>query len=361
MQIITLSKRWKHHSVSAGYDRLLNNIDSVDISPVRRKHYFIQKKYRKYFWNKIYQKSRLLNHYGLSDFITEARVLLRSKLKSTDVVHALYAEDQLNLLLQHREKLSSALVGSFHLPVESAYIQNVLPTGIFDRFRRLDAAIVVSNSMVDHYEKLIGAGKVFYVPHGIDTEIFCPAEIEKDKHSEKLEILIVGGHGRDWKLVEQTILQTKKYGLDISFRAVVPPGVSRRLKLLPNTETFSGIPEKELIDLYRKADAVFLPVNFATANNSLLEALACGTPVISTNIGGIPDYLNEDCGWLLPEGNSESIFELLHSVSKNRELAKMKSVPARTSALRFDWENIAEEIQAVYSTAVQNYNSKHDR
>jgi glycosyltransferase involved in cell wall biosynthesis len=74
------------------------------------------------------------------------------------------------------------------------------------------------------------------------------------------------------------------------------------------------ISETELVGLYRSADILFLPVINATANNAILKALACGTPVISTLVGGVPDYVNDESGWLLPVGDVVGHVDLIASL-----------------------------------------------
>jgi len=119
----------------------------------------------------------------------------------------------------------------------------------------------------------------------------------------------------------------------------------------------SQISEDELITLYRGADALFQPVTNATCNNSVVEALACGTPVISTRIGGLPDYVSEESGWLLPVGEVAGHVELISSLYGNRELARNRRSAARAQALKFDWHLVAQQMSAVYVAAKRNSDS----
>ena len=97
----------------------------------------------------------------------------------------------------------------------------------------------------------------------------------------------------------------------------------------------------------------------ATANNSILESLACGTPVISTLVGGIPDYVNDESGWLLPVGDVGGHVNLIASLAANRELAWRRRQAARNQALKFDWRLVAEQMMAIYAI-VKSQRSRSD-
>lgn len=358
LNVITLSKRWTHHTKSGGYDRLENEVSSIHIKPGNNLYNPFPEKIRKGIWKKIVPSSRNVNGYDFRDFLAELKTFYNAKRVNADVVHSLYGDDQLNMLLKFRHKLNCALVGSYHLPARSEFVQRVAKTGAYKRLNRLDAGIVVSNSMVGEYEKWIGQGKVFFVPHGIDTGIFSPADNDIINQRDHLKVLVVGGHGRDWDVVEKVIQEFRGQKYRIEFHAVVPGKVKERLNHLDNLRLYTGIPEDELINLYRDSGVVLLPVKFATANNSLLEALACGTPVISTNTGGIPDYLDETCGWLMPRDDVKSIVQLLEELLEHPDVIKSKSEAARVKAMKFDWGKIKEQVYRVYKLAYKNWKGK---
>ena len=118
-----------------------------------------------------------------------------------------------------------------------------------------------------------------------------------------------------------------------------------------------GIPEAELIALYRNADAILVPMVDATANNAVLESLACGTPVISTAIGGMPDYIDPKSGWLFPKGAVAPVVDLLKRISADRSVAESRREAARIQALKFDWKKVAAQVHDLYSAVIKGRNT----
>lgn len=268
---LLFAKRWAHHTPSGGYDRLCREIGYPSVFVNKNKNISFFRSIRKRLKPHLLPSSRYVNMYGLNDLTGELKVFYKTRKYGYSLVHSIYAEDQLNLLLDYRSNLKAALVGSFHLPFESLFIQKVLGSGYQKRYSRIDAAMVVSRCMISDCEDWLGKGNVFYVPHGIDTGTFQPAKNQADKfQNSTLNVLSVGIHGRDWETVMEVSTQFTD-NPKIKFSAIVPHRIRDRFKNNPEIDLFSKISEAELIKKYQKADILFIPVKFATANNSLLE------------------------------------------------------------------------------------------
>jgi glycosyltransferase involved in cell wall biosynthesis len=101
-----------------------------------------------------------------------------------------------------------------------------------------------------------------------------------------------------------------------------------------------------------------VPVTDATANNAALEALGCGTPVISTIVGGIPDYVDNTCGWLFEKGEVDRIVDLIGEICNQPEVASSRREAARTKALGFSWQRVAKKMRTVYESVAHRQGLK---
>jgi len=352
---LLLAKRWAHHTPSGGYDKICKELDFPSVFVHKKMYAEYYNTIRRRFKRHLLPSSRFVNSYGLQDLLGEMNVFYKARKFGYSLVHSIYAEDQLNLLLDYRNKLPAALVGSFHLPYESDFIQKVVGSGFQKRFMNIDAAMVVSRSMIGDCEDWLGKGNVFFVPHGIDTTTFQPINGLSEKFNENcLNVLSVGIHGRDW----DTVMEVSSHFIEnpnIKFSAIIPGKIRYWFKNNPEIQLYSEIPEKELIEKYQAADILLIPLKFATANNSLLESIACGTPVISTNTGGIPDYLSDSSGWMFNNGDTNSIVKLLKALIDDKSCLRDKSVIARKESLQFDWQNVAKSAIEVYNYAFEKW------
>jgi glycosyltransferase involved in cell wall biosynthesis len=66
-------------------------------------------------------------------------------------------------------------------------------------------------------------------------------------------------------------------------------------------------------------DVFVLPSLAEGTPNCVIEAMACGVPVIATNVGGIPDILDPECGILIPPGNANALAEAMLTLARNPE------------------------------------------
>lgn len=349
MDILCLAKRWQHHTASGGYDRLAREVGATVVR--RAEVSGLSRRVLRRLWTiGASDHLRRLNYrYEYEDFLAEGRLLAGTRFRKPGVVHVLYGDEQLDLLLRLRWLLPSPLVASFHLPT----------LAVTDRFEKvhkhllagINAAIVVSRCQLNDFRSWFGRDRVVYVPHGIDTRRFCPSD--RALPGNTIRLLIVGHHMRDWEATHRIIDECNARRLPVQIDAVLGKAWWPVFTGCANVRLHSGIAEDELIRLYRQADALLLPVVDSTANNAVLESLACGTPVISTSVGGIPDYVDEACGWLFGKGEISGIVELIDQFCGNRESAWSLRESARLKSLEFSWDRIAEQLAGVYQAVAR--------
>lgn len=160
------------------------------------------------------------------------------------------------------------------------------------------------------------------IPNGIDRKCFRPV---KSLLRQRLGLdgrFVILGVANVWerrKGLEYFVKLSEK--LSEEYKVVLIGLSKKQIKSLPENiiglERTSG-PE-ELAEYYSMADVFVnatLEDNFPTTN---LEALACGTPVITFNTGGSPESVDESCGRVVPKGDTEA---LIKAIRQEREVPK---------------------------------------
>ena len=167
------------------------------------------------------------------------------------------------------------------------------------------------------------------IQNGIDLSVFKPFDT---KNGGKFKILGVANVWNDNKGYPDVLLLRKKLDLDLFDITLV--GLSQKqIKELP--KGINGIAstsnQEELAELYSLSDVLINPTYADTFPTVNLEALACGTPVITYNTGGSPEAIDIKTGVIIDKGDVEAMAE---------EIIKMKNSPlssndCRDRALRF--------------------------
>jgi glycosyltransferase involved in cell wall biosynthesis len=158
------------------------------------------------------------------------------------------------------------------------------------------------------------------INNGIDLTKFKPAESNFRKTYNLQDKFIVLGAANQWsenKGLNIFVELSKKLGNNIK---IVMVGLNeKQKKRLP--PQIIGIArtnnEKELAEIYTAADVFVNPTlqdNFPTTN---LEALACGTPVITYNTGGSGESIDDTCGIAVEKGNIRELIQAIHFIKAN--------------------------------------------
>lgn len=114
---------------------------------------------------------------------------------------------------------------------------------------------------------------------------------------------------------------------------------------------FPGRLDSAAVRQHMKGASVFvLPSRHEPFGIVNLEAMASGTPVIATRVGGVPEFVEENIGGVLVESDSRvGIVEGIHRVLSEKKLSMLLSSFGREAVVRFDWCAIARQYAEVYS------------
>lgn len=160
--------------------------------------------------------------------------------------------------------------------------------------------------------------KVSVIHNGIDINVFKPmqTDLRKRLHIGSNKIIVLGvaapwiprkGYKDMIKLSEHKNFQIVMVGVSGEQQKELPKNIIS----VPRTSN-----QQELAEYYNVADVFVNPTysdNFPTTN---IEALACGTPVITYSTGGSPEAIDENTGFVVERGNIEEIVKTIYNLQK---------------------------------------------
>ena len=124
---------------------------------------------------------------------------------------------------------------------------------------------------------------------------------------------------------------------------------------LADSVTFAGsVPQHDTPAFYRTADVFALSSDFDNSPNAVLEAMACGLPVVATDVGGVRDFVVERAGGaVVPPGDAPALADALERFLTQPEAARAAGAYNRLKAsTEFSWRASALRLLDVYSRAI---------
>lgn len=345
-----VSETYAHHAKRSGYAQLENYLmDEVALTQVVGNSASNLVAHLPLRLRERLQRLAGMRTYGLVHLYSEAAVFLDWYRVKGAIFHFLYGDNAFRYS-GHLNRLSrrNALIATFHLP-ETLFRQSILAV---NHLRRLDLAIAVGSSQVDFLRALVGEDKVAVIPHGIDVEYFKPLDDPKPLH-EPLTCLCVGHLLRDYETLLATAWILKLRKVPVKIIIVDAQFDMPQFTGLDNVEIRRGIPDEALRSLYRTADIFVLPLKDCTANNALLEALACGLPIITTQVGSVMDYVDSSCAVLTPFAEPDALAHAIAELSVDANLRVQLGQRARAKALDFAWKKVTQQVVTAYCAVLE--------
>ena len=123
---------------------------------------------------------------------------------------------------------------------------------------------------------------------------------------------------------------------------------------------FTGwLPFEQIPDEMRSADLFVLPSIVEGMPLVLLQAMACGLPVIATEVSGSVDLVQQGRnGVLVPAKDPAALAEALTALLDDRSLCSQMGARSREIALTMDWSEIARSYSALYQAVLSAHTAK---
>ena len=196
--------------------------------------------------------------------------------------------------------------------------------------------------------------RVAYIPNGVEPRFFIPREY---RDGDSLRLLYAG----TW-LDQRGIFYIRDAFRDLAGRlplltmtfagcGVSPQEIQRFFgtELADRISVRPVVAAERMQELYAEHDIFLFPSLVEGLPSVLLEAMATGMPVITTDTCGMADVVqNEFSGLLIPPANAHAMEEAILRVAHSAELRRKLGEAARESMKRYTWERAARQLEALY-------------
>jgi phosphatidylinositol alpha-mannosyltransferase len=256
---------------------------------------------------------------------------------------------------QAARHLGIPLVGTFHSWFPPSSFLSFFHR-IFQReLNRIDAKIAVSEPVIEAHSRYFKA-EWEVIPNGVDVDYFHPnGRMPADVFIRGPRLLFLGrldprnGLNIVLEAMPEILRHDPRTQLDIVGDGPLRKYYERRAHSLGSNVCFMGYVYDERPDFYGKADLYLCPTTRASFGITLLEAMACGTPLVVSDIIGFRELVNGGPEAVLvepdkPEAWARTIIDLISKPGRRAEMALAGLLKAREYA----WPIIAERVLKVY-------------
>ncbi|MGQ9492494.1 MAG: glycosyltransferase family 4 protein [Anaerolineae bacterium] len=247
-------------------------------------------------------------------------------------------------------------------PKLRAYLCQVVPSSV----RRANVVLADSECTKADVIELLGveSDRVWVIYAGVGQEfqrIEDERKLEAVRVRYRLPARFVLGLGtlqprKNFERLIEAYAQVRR-DLDYELQLVIAgalgwmyEGIFEKVKALglQDTVCFPGyVADGDLPALYSMADLFVFPSLYEGFGLPPLEAMACGTPVITSNVSSLPEVVG-DAAWMVDPCDSEALAEAMKQVLSDLALRNQMVSRGLTQARRFTWSQAAEKLLAVY-------------
>lgn len=206
-------------------------------------------------------------------------------------------------------------------------------------------------------------------PNGFDDEIFKVKDVNKEELFKKFGLDIIPeklvsfvGKFTDFKGIDLLIKAARIVTDEIPKIAFAFAGDGqlmpdmKKLKAelkLDNVHFLGHQTQIDVASLYNAADVSVVPSRIEPFGLVAIEALACGTPVVATRAGGLPDFVNEEVGQLVEMENHEALADAIIEEIRNNTKQTKGKYAAKYALDNYSWNKTLQRVIEIYKGAME--------
>jgi glycosyltransferase involved in cell wall biosynthesis len=239
---------------------------------------------------------------------------------------------------------------------------------------RVDGLVAITESVVDEYRALgVSEDRIVRIPNGVDVRRFADARVDRSEvrrqygiHDDSFVFLTLGRYHRKKNFeglvaafakvaaVEPSaLLVVAGQGVSVLEDVVGVLGFAERIRLVPDlgageAGSVPSLPSQKALELYRCADAFVLPSFIETFGIALVEAMAAGLPVITTDVPGCRDVVRHGKDGMCVAPDPDSLAAAMLKVVSNKNFRGHLAENAIARSADFSWDGVVDAYVELY-------------
>ena len=268
------------------------------------------------------------------------------------------------------KKLKIPLINHYHTYLEQYlnHLPNILRTNekiavrVIQKntkiFLKSSSLVIVPSQAIKKYLKKIGVRKkIKVVPFGIDLKKFSAAK----KRHRKFTVLHVGRLAKEKNVCDiiapfAEFAKRKNVVLKMVGKGCEQENLKylvKQLKLANKVKLLDWVSRSKLPEIYNSADIFITLSKSETFGIVILEAMACGLPIIGAKATAIPELVTDKKnGFLVNKNNKKYIVEKLNELFYKKNLRKKMAINSLLTAQKYEKDKVFHELENIYQEVI---------
>lgn len=217
--------------------------------------------------------------------------------------------------------------------------------------------IVSSEKLKKIYDERYDKKPSMVISDGVDLELFKMDNASKFDELKDDDIIKIGWTGNS-KFTDEN-------GDDLKgLNKIINPAIKElkeegyKIELVVADRNIKFIPHNEMPKYYNNIDIYICTSRTEGTPNTVLEAMACGIPVISTDVGIVPEVFGEKQKEFIIERTKEELKKKIINLISNKQKLKMLSDENLKQIQKWDWKNQGQKYKEFFKLCIEKYSEE---